>query len=122
MRVRSRRQMLGMSQTALAEQLGVTFQQVQKYEKGSNRISSSRLQQIADALGKPVSFFFDHQPTSAEQALHGDIADLMAFMGSRDGLQLNRAFAAITDPAVRRAVRDLVEALARDSERDQGKT
>jgi transcriptional regulator with XRE-family HTH domain len=115
-RVRMHRLMAGMSQDALADQIGITFQQVQKYEKGKNRISASRLQQIAAILNVPVHTFFEGGPESREfkrrdspSSTPGYIND---FVSSRDGLALMRAFASINDAAVRRAVVRMVESLA----------
>jgi transcriptional regulator with XRE-family HTH domain len=114
-RIRLRRNMMGMSQERLGENLGITFQQVQKYEKGTNRVGASRLQAIANTLGVPVAFFFE-EAASPESASNGfgepDRAfSLMDFCSSTEGLQLNRAFIAIDDAKVRRRVLDLVKAL-----------
>lgn len=115
-RVRLRRMMLGMSQEKLGEQLGITFQQIQKYEKGTNRIGASRLQNIASALSVPVGFFFDGAPgpgdTGAVDSKSGSY--VVDFLSSSEGLQLNRAFVRIADAKVRRRVVDLVRALAGD--------
>ena len=117
-RVRLRRLMVGMSQEALADRLGVTFQQVQKYEKGSNRISASRLQQIAKMLDVPVSFFFDGAPTGDMPEL--GFADSAAttyiseFLATSEGVQLTKAFTRIKSGRVRRRIIDLVEALAEE--------
>jgi transcriptional regulator with XRE-family HTH domain len=116
-RVRLRRMLLGVSQEKLGEALGLTFQQIQKYEKGTNRISASRLQNIAKILGVQVSFFFEGAPLGeatasggmAEGAGPGYVAD---FLSTNEGVQLNKAFIRISDPKVRRRVIDLVEALA----------
>lgn len=118
-RVRLRRNMLGMSQETLGEHLGITFQQVQKYEKSTNRIGASRLQKIASVLGVPVSFFFEGAPEMATQPGAGLRVDdpnshVVDFLNSTEGLKLNRAFARITDAKVRRSVVDLVKALAGD--------
>src|ERR1700753_1245136 len=100
-RVRMRRIMLGMSQEKLGEALGLTFQQVQKYEKGTNRISASRLQQIWKTLNVPPSCFFDGAP--AEDLEHAGFAEdrfssqIVDFLSTPEGLQLNRAFAKIPD-------------------------
>jgi transcriptional regulator with XRE-family HTH domain len=118
-RVRLRRMLLGMSQEKLGEQLGLTFQQVQKYEKGVNRIGASRLFDLAHVLGVPVQFFYEDVPagTEAETARPG-MAERPAesyvvdFLSSRDGLELNKAFIRIEDPIVRKAIVDLVRALA----------
>ncbi|MEX6508850.1 helix-turn-helix domain-containing protein [Jiella sp. M17.18] len=115
-RVRLRRTMLGMSQEKLGESLGITFQQVQKYEKGSNRIGASRLQRISEVLSVPVSFFFEDAPGS-EAPRSGGLQEsgtdyVVDFLSSAEGLQLNRAFVKISDPKVRRRVIDLVRTLA----------
>jgi transcriptional regulator with XRE-family HTH domain len=120
-RVRLRRILLGMSQERLAEQLGLTFQQVQKYEKGINRIGASRLFDLAHVLGVPVQFFYEKAPSTegaggsavgfAEQTTEGYISD---FLSSREGLELNRAFVRIADHKVRRSIIDLVRLLARE--------
>lgn len=109
-RIRLRRTAIGMSQEKLGEILGVTFQQVQKYEKGTNRVGASRLQSIADALGVPVSFFFD-QDTSAEER-GSDIRD---FLVSKEGLALAHAFLKIESPAMRRALVEMAQAAAATS-------
>lgn len=116
-RVRMRRLVVRMSQERLGEALGITFQQIQKYEKGANRIGASRLQQIAKILGVPVEFFFDGAPSGDVSLAVGfgemPQPSLMSdFMATSEGVQLTRAFVKIADPAVRRRVIDLVEALA----------
>ncbi|MEP3439004.1 MAG: helix-turn-helix domain-containing protein [Hoeflea sp.] len=116
-RVRLRRTMLGMSQEKLGEALGITFQQIQKYEKGTNRVGASRLQNISTILNVPVSFFFEDapgdpstgQPGMAEANSSNYVVD---FLSSSEGLQLNRAFIKIPDPKVRRKLVDLVKSLA----------
>ena len=115
-RVRMRRMMINMSQEKLGESLGITFQQIQKYEKGTNRIGASRLQNISSVLGVPVAFFFDGAPSSgvtvsglAEEASPAYVAD---FLATSEGLALTRAFTRISDPKVRRRIVDLVETLA----------
>lgn len=117
-RVRMRRMLIGMSQEKLGEALGLTFQQIQKYEKGANRISASRLQQISEALGTPLAYFFKGAPVS-EGAAQGGLAEADAdqnyfgdFVMTSEGLSLNRAFARISDPKVRKKIVDLVNALA----------
>ena len=119
-RVRMRRLMVGMSQGKLGEALDVTFQQVQKYEKGANRIGASRLQQLARVLDVPPSYFFEGAPTSdglasgfAEPDGNSYVVD---FLSTNEGLQLNRAFAAIKDPKVRKKILDLVQSLAAGEE------
>ena len=116
-RIRLRRNMLNMSQEKLGERLGITFQQIQKYEKGTNRVGASRLQAIAGILGVSVSFFFDDAPGSednqncgfSEETASSDVFD---FCGSAEGLQLNRAFVKIADPKVRRKIIELVRTLS----------
>jgi len=120
-RVRLRRNMLGMSQEKLGESLGITFQQIQKYEKGTNRVGASRLQAIASILGVPVSFFFDDAPGGGTGpgpgfAEDGSTSFVVDFLNSSEGLQLNRAFVKIADPKIRRKIVDLVKALAPEDE------
>ena len=115
-RVRMRRLQLGMSQTALADALGLTFQQVQKYEKGANRISASKLQQIANTLQVPVSFFFEDITgmSAKSKAVQNDatLDYLTKFMTSADGLTLCKAFMKIKDNALKRRIVALVEQLS----------
>ena len=115
-RVRLRRMLLGMSQEKLGEHLGLTFQQVQKYEKGINRIGASRLFDLSQVLGVPVQFFYEELAVSgAAGAGFGERpaeSYAVEFLGSREGLELNKAFARITDPKVRRSIVDLVRAFA----------
>ena len=111
-----RRMMLGMSQTNLADAFGLTFQQVQKYEKGTNRISASRLQQTAHVLQVPVAFFFEGAPSvpGVPQA-KGTVpspAYVSDFLATKDGLALIKAFAQIKDRKLRRCIVDLVEGIA----------
>ena len=118
-RVRLRRTMLGMSQEKLGEHLGITFQQIQKYEKGTNRVGASRLQQIARVLTAPVSFFFEDAPgqekPSQEGFAEGDTTNYVVdFLSSSEGLQLNRAFVKIKDQKVRRKIIEMVKALSDD--------
>ncbi|MEQ8746460.1 helix-turn-helix transcriptional regulator [Pyruvatibacter sp.] len=118
-RVRLRRLLVGMSQEKLGEQLGLTFQQVQKYEKGTNRIGASRLFEVSRILGVPVQYFYEElAPASAGEGemafAEGDGASfVMDFVSSSEGLQLNRAFFEIRDPAVRRSVIDLLKHMAK---------
>ena len=115
-RVRLRRTMAGMSQEKLGDALGVTFQQVQKYEKGTNRIGASRMQQIAEALKVEPAFFFEDLPgakiTLAGMSEAGSSSYVVDFLSTNDGLQLNRAFVRITNPAIRRRIVDMVRTLA----------
>jgi transcriptional regulator with XRE-family HTH domain len=117
-RVRMRRMMLGMSQEKLGDALGLTFQQVQKYEKGTNRIGASRLQQISHVLQVPVEFFFEGGP-SAQMGSRGEgmsdapsPAYVSDFLATSDGLALTKAFMRIEDPKLRRRIVDLVEQIA----------
>jgi transcriptional regulator with XRE-family HTH domain len=120
-RIRLRRTMLGMSQEKLGESLGITFQQIQKYEKGTNRVGASRLQNISSILNVPVSFFFEDAP-GEQVGAHTGLAEasssnyVVDFLSSSEGLQLNRAFVKISDPKVRRKLVDLVKALAAEAE------
>jgi len=117
-RVRLRRMLLGMSQEKLGEHLGLTFQQVQKYEKGVNRIGASRLFDLSRVLGVPVQFFYDEAPADlVDSALAPGFAErptesyVIEFLSTREGLELNKAFVKITDPRVRRSVVELVRSL-----------
>ena len=125
-RVRLRRMMLGMSQEKLAEKLGLTFQQVQKYEKGINRIGASRLFELSHLLGVGVAFFYEDAPVGAGMSMaegapgfaeRGSESYIVDFLNSREGLELNRAFIRITDPKVRRSILDLVKSLAAEAEK-----
>jgi transcriptional regulator with XRE-family HTH domain len=117
-RVRMRRMMLGMSQEKLGNNLGLTFQQVQKYEKGTNRIGASRLQQISHILQVPVSFFFEGAPTNTGAARIDGVNDAPSpayvsdFLATSDGLALTKAFMRISDSKLRRRIVDLVEQIA----------
>ncbi|MBB4227412.1 helix-turn-helix domain-containing protein [Rhizobium mongolense] len=113
-RIRMQRRVLGMSQSALAERVSVTFQQVQKYEKGSNRVGASRLQGIADCLNVPVSFFFEGMAGAdeSESGLVKGMDDLTGFISTAEGLALNRAFLAVKDPRIRQKIVGLVKSLA----------
>jgi transcriptional regulator with XRE-family HTH domain len=116
-RVRMRRMMLGMSQERLGDALGLTFQQVQKYEKGTNRIGASRLAQIAQTLQVTVAFFFDGAPRTpgilvAAGAEPPSPAYVDDFLASSDGLRLTKAFQHIADHKLRRRLVDLVEQIA----------
>ena len=112
-RVRMRRMMLGMNQTKLGDALGITFQQVQKYEKGANRVSASRLQHISHILQVPVPFFFEGAPHVPGQTIGNGAAPSPAyvtdFLASSDGLALTKAFMRIKKRELRRRIVDLVE-------------
>lgn len=117
-RVRMRRMMLGMSQEKLGDALGLTFQQVQKYEKGTNRIGASRLQQIAHILQVPVSFFFEGAPHSPGVQTTGGMSEAPSpayvsdFLATSDGLSLTKSFMRIKNSKLRRRIVDLVEQIA----------
>src|SRR5271154_6287927 len=117
-RVRMRRMMLGMSQEKLRNALGLTFQQVQKYEKGTNRIGASRLQQIAHILQVPVSFFLEGAPAAITSLKSDGMAEAPSpayvsdFLATSDGLALTKAFMRIDDSKLRRRIVDLVEQIA----------
>jgi transcriptional regulator with XRE-family HTH domain len=104
--------MLGMSQEKLGDAFGLTFQQVQKYEKGTNRISASRLQQAAHILQVPISFFFDGATGERESIGEAPSPNYVSeFLSTPDGLTLARAFMQIEDAALRRRIVSLVEAM-----------
>ena len=114
-RVRMRRMLVGMSQEKLGEALGITFQQIQKYEKGTNRIGASRLHQIARVLSVAVDYFYEGAPQIegptggfAEAPPSGYVSD---FLTTSEGLELIKAFIEIKDPKVRRKLVDLAKAL-----------
>ena len=117
-RVRMRRKMLAMSQGQLADALGITYQQVQKNEKGANRIGASRLQQISHILQVPVAFFFEGAPNAL--APHGSsgselsMAEIDDFVSNPDGLRLIRAFMRIDNAALRRRIVMFVQEIAGD--------
>jgi transcriptional regulator with XRE-family HTH domain len=114
-RVRLRRMLLGMSQDKLGDALGLTFQQVQKYEKGVNRIGASRVFEISKILDVPIQFFYDDYVGRSGQSYgfaESDDDGFMALLHSPEGVQLCRYFAEIEDPKVRRRVLDLVKTLA----------
>ncbi len=111
-----RRIMLGMSQEKLGEALGLTFQQVQKYEKGTNRVGASRLQQISEILQVPVSFLFEGGPSGIASA--GGFSEgtspayVSDFLATSEGLALTRAFTRISDAKLRRSIVEMVEQIA----------
>jgi transcriptional regulator with XRE-family HTH domain len=111
-----------MSQEKLGDALGLTFQQVQKYEKGANRIGASRLQQISHILQVPVSFFFDGAPSVPGHMSHATSdapspAYVSDFLATSDGLALTKAFMGIKNPKLRRRIVELVEQIAGESDR-----
>jgi transcriptional regulator with XRE-family HTH domain len=122
-RVRLRRTLLGMSQEKLGEAIGLTFQQVQKYERGANRIGASRLFDLSRVLDVPVSFFFDDMPADAEAAMSDEGPDGIQEeravggyepdpMAKRETLELVRAYYRINDPSVRKRLFELTKAVA----------
>jgi len=110
-RVRMRRLLIGMSQEKLGELLGITFQQVQKYEKGSNRVSASRLYYLGQILGVPVQFFFDELPEAGNQPGMSEVG-MTDLLSSSEVSQLARAFSEISDPVARRAIMGMVKQFA----------
>jgi len=120
-RVRLRRMLLGMSQEKLGEHLGLTFQQIQKYEKGINRIGASRLFDLSQVLGVPVQYFYEELPVRDGEAGAAGLTDrpsenyAVEFLGSREGLELNKAFARVGDLRVRRSIVELIRALASET-------
>lgn len=120
--------LMGLSQEKLGDKLGVTFQQVQKYEKGSTRIYASRMHQLSRILEVPIQFFYDEMntaPPSAATNYADGFAEqdtektIMEFLNSREGVQLNRAFVKIEDAKVRRSVIELVRSLGGDADSGQ---
>lgn len=117
-RVRLRRQIMKMSQEKLGDQLGVTFQQVQKYERGANRIGASRLWKISDVLDVPINFFFDglSDRIAPAQFAEGDQMPIVYdFINSSDGVALAKAVSQIKNKAVRRQILELARSLAKDA-------
>lgn len=110
-RVRLRRKVLGMSQGNLAESLGITFQQIQKYEKGINRIGASRLQLIAEIFAVPVGYFFEGDGQSERAGSKAEIDEVAQFITSKEGLALSKAFIAIEDANVRQKLLALARSL-----------
>lgn len=115
-KLRARRILLGLSQTALADAAGISFQQVQKYEKGSNRVGASRLQQFSEALGVPPSYFFEGVPTVGKKIRapqDGELpeASIVSFLGTREGAALVRGFLAIKEKPIRQGVVTIIDSL-----------
>ena len=112
-KIRARRIFLQMSQTDVADALGITFQQIQKYEKGMNRVGASRLQQISQVLGVSPFYFFEGAPTVGKKMPTPDEGELsesaiISFLGTREGATLVRGFLAIKQKPIRRALIDFV--------------
>ncbi|MBB4305524.1 transcriptional regulator with XRE-family HTH domain [Rhodobium orientis] len=119
-RVRLQRMILSMSQEQLGAHLGITFQQIQKYEKGTNRISASRLQEIAHVMNVPITFFFQEEGRRTDDiAVVGDTPDYEAiagFLSSREGVALGKAFTKIKNPKTRQAIVALAKTLAEEGD------
>ncbi|KIQ05639.1 hypothetical protein RU07_01700 [Agrobacterium tumefaciens] len=115
-RIRSRRRIIGLSQEKLGKALGVTFQQIQKYEKGTNRVGASRLQVIASVLGVPIEYFFGgNAGQKSGSSTHTDLLavdQLTAFLQTTEAEELNAAFSKVKSPTVRMRVVSLVKAIA----------
>ncbi len=111
-RLRSRRLVLGLSQEKLGERLGITFQQIQKYEKGTNRVSASKLQAAASVLNVPIGYFFEDNDAVVPDGLVREVDEIGTFLLSRDGVSLNRAFTSIKNRQVRQSIITLTKALA----------
>ena len=126
-RLKQRRVLLGMSQEKLAASLGITFQQIQKYENGSNRVGASRLFQIGKVLDAPVSFFFDgYSPSGKSTPLTEafaqiaedtpDLAEEEDLMNRKETLELVRAYYAIPNPKIRKKMLDMLRSLTDEEE------
>ncbi|MGF1455163.1 MAG: helix-turn-helix domain-containing protein [Alphaproteobacteria bacterium] len=120
-RVRMRRMLIGMSQTELADRLGLTFQQIQKYEKGMNRIGASRMFEIGQVLRVSPAYFFEglegeSMGEAADVASEEDLVSLEALqaIATRQGIELNRAFLKLRNPKIRRLIIDLVDSIAEE--------
>jgi transcriptional regulator with XRE-family HTH domain len=113
-KIRARRIFLQMSQTDVADALGITFQQIQKYEKGMNRVGASRLQQISQVLGVSPFYFFEGAPTVGKKMptpVEGELSEsaIISFLGTREGATLVRGFLAIKQKPIRRAIIDFID-------------
>ena len=115
-RLRLRRKLAGLSQTELGEKIGVTFQQLQKYESGANRTSASRLFDLSRVLDVPVSYFFDEMTENVSDAgkTEAALTDEPNLMAKRETLELARAYTRIADPKLRQLLRSLINAVGRD--------
>jgi transcriptional regulator with XRE-family HTH domain len=116
LKIRARRNLLGLSQTELADAAGITFQQIQKYEKGVNRVGAGRLQQFSDALGVPPSYFFEGAPTVGKKQpapKEGELSEdtIVSFLGTREGAALVRGFLAIKEKPLRQNLIELIATL-----------
>lgn len=117
-RVKQRRLSLGMSQAELGERIGVTFQQVQKYELGTNRMGAGRLAAVANALGVPITFFFDETTSTAGAPGEEDV--IVLALRDPETVALIEAFAAVADPTMKRRILDFVRALTGDADEEPG--
>ena len=115
-RVRIRRMLIGMSQERLGDLLGLTFQQVQKYEKGVNRIGAGRLFEVSRILNVPIDFFYEGVNAQLADSEPNAMPPVMEFVSSGEGLQLSLAFMKIKDAKVRKRVLDLVKSLSEEEE------
>lgn len=117
-RIRIQRNVLGMSQDYLGKELGISFQQVQKYEKGTNRVGASRLQEISNILQVPASFFFEGIENEGDKPKSNSTAidPVMTFIQSKQGLELNKAFINIKDDKVREKAVQLIKAMAENDQ------
>ncbi|MCM2456589.1 helix-turn-helix transcriptional regulator [Rhizobium sp. CG4] len=113
-RIRLRRSIAGLSQEQLADGLGLTFQQVQKYEKGINRVSASRLQHISEVLEVPISFFFENGPNALVNSAGSPMGEFNELMSSKETIALVTAFNSIKSPRLRQSVLNLVRTLRND--------
>jgi transcriptional regulator with XRE-family HTH domain len=116
LKIRARRNLLGLSQTELADSAGIAFQQVQKYEKGANRVGAGRLMQFSEALGVPPSYFFEGAPTvgkktPAPQEDGLPEGSIVSFLGTREGAALVRSFLAIKEKPIRQNLIELITTL-----------
>ena len=114
-RLRFRRLERGMSQEALAVAVGLRFQQIQKYEKGQNRIGASRLYRLGIVLDVPLAYFFEGLPESGSETALGEMRNTLAFLGTQEGQELAQAYLAISDAATRRKLLDFVRSLAENA-------
>jgi transcriptional regulator with XRE-family HTH domain len=115
-KIRARRNLLGLSQTELADAAGITFQQIQKYERGVNRVGAGRLQQFSEALGIPPSYFFEGAPTVGKKQpaqQDGELSEtaIVSFLGTREGAALVRAFMAIKQKPIRQNLIAFIDTL-----------
>jgi len=121
-RIRLQRQVMKMSQEKLGDQLGVTFQQVQKYERGANRVGASRLWKMSQVMGVPVGYFFaglDRENAITEFTEDDELPIVYDFINSTDGVSLAKAVSRIKNKAVRRQILELARSLAKDEGDDQ---